>query len=354
MFKKITIDNFRAITHIEIDDLRRINLFVGKNNSGKSSILEAICLLSHPTSPGLMLLISENREVHNKISDNLLYFLHNLNVNTNIEITGEILSLSEIRKLLIIPKTSIDFFEQNADYQELLYTVVGFVLDYRIEKEQKSYKTESYIYKKDQGTIVKHATTIPDSIEKGRFFMRFLPHNNKLSSMVIAFDSIQVKKLTGKLIKILKLIEPSIEGLVNVGNVIYCDAGLDKLIPLSLMGDGVLRIFSIVATIVDAHFEKGGIGIALIDEIEKGFYYSALLDLWDAIYEFAKEFDVQVFATTHSMECIQALADSYSSKNTEDDEIRMYRIERNNGMFDIIDYSNDLIMTSLDSNWEMR
>ncbi|KJU87654.1 ATPase-like protein [Candidatus Magnetobacterium bavaricum] len=300
-----------------------------------------------------MLLISGQRELH-KINDNMLFVLHNLDITKDIEIKGELLSLSEVRKLIIIPKTSVKFFEQNNDYQETLYTIAGFVFDYRIEKGQESYKTESYIYKKDQGTIVKHADTITDHIEKGRFFVRFLPYKNDLSSMVNAFDKIQIRKLTGKLIKVLKLLEPSIESLTNVGNIIHCDLGLNRLIPLSLMGDGVLRIFSIIVTIVDAHHEKGTAGIALIDEVGNGLHHSALLDLWDAVYELAKEFDVQVFATTHSMECIQALTASYKKKNSDDDEIRMYRIERENGIFDAIDYNNDLIMASLDSNWEMR
>ncbi|MBF0537097.1 MAG: ATP-binding protein [Nitrospirae bacterium] len=353
MLNNITIDNFRAIKHIEIDDFRRINLFVGKNNCGKTSILEGLYLLAAPTKPDILLDMIWQRELH-KVSDNLSFFLHNLDITTNIEIRGEVLSLSELRNLIIIPKTSIKFFEQNNDYPEVSNALVGFVFDYRMEKEQKYYNTESYIYKNDKGIIVKHADTVADPIDKGKFYVRFFASNSDLNSMVGAFDRIQVRKLTGRLIKVLKKIEPSIESLVNVGNVIYCDVGLNKLIPLGVMGDGVIRIFSIVAMIVDSRGEKGAGGIALIDEIEKGLHYSALRDLWDAVYEIAKEFDVQVFATTHSMECIQALAESYSARNTEDDEIRMYRIERENGIFDVIDYNNNLIMASLDSNWEMR
>ncbi|WP_462136871.1 AAA family ATPase, partial [Candidatus Mycalebacterium sp.] len=45
-FKSIKIENFRGIESLKIDNLERINLFVGKNNCGKTTILESIYLLS--------------------------------------------------------------------------------------------------------------------------------------------------------------------------------------------------------------------------------------------------------------------------------------------------------------------
>lgn len=44
----ITIENFKSIQHIELEDCRRINLFIGKPNVGKSNLLEAISLFSLP------------------------------------------------------------------------------------------------------------------------------------------------------------------------------------------------------------------------------------------------------------------------------------------------------------------
>ncbi len=46
MLKRLQIRNFRGFNALKIDQLSGINLIVGKNNSGKTSLLEAIFLLS--------------------------------------------------------------------------------------------------------------------------------------------------------------------------------------------------------------------------------------------------------------------------------------------------------------------
>lgn len=45
MLNAIHIQNFRLFKDFQLHDLARVNLVVGKNNAGKSSLLEALYLL---------------------------------------------------------------------------------------------------------------------------------------------------------------------------------------------------------------------------------------------------------------------------------------------------------------------
>ena len=69
-------------------------------------------------------------------------------------------------------------------------------------------------------------------------------------------------------------------------------------------------------------------GIFLVDEIENGIHYSVLPDVWRMIFHTAKRLNIQVFATTHSSDCIQA----FQKAAAEDDDPNsgmLIRLERN-------------------------
>lgn len=95
-------------------------------------------------------------------------------------------------------------------------------------------------------------------------------------------------------------------------------------------------------------------GIVLIDEIENGLYHTSQEILWDIIFESSKAFNVQIFATTHSAECIEAFSSSVSRLNSEDDMARLFRIEKKEDEFRVIRYNHKNISAALESGWEVR
>ena len=117
MYKNITIERLRGIKHLKIEDFRQVNLFVGKNNCGKTTILEGLFLLTGPTNAELPLKINSFRNF-NIIDENLWsLFFNKLDVNSNIEISGGLVKPKEKRSLTIKPsmksvaimeKTTID------------------------------------------------------------------------------------------------------------------------------------------------------------------------------------------------------------------------------------------------------
>ncbi|MDE5094516.1 MAG: ATP-binding protein, partial [Trichodesmium sp. St11_bin5] len=127
------------------------------------------------------------------------------------------------------------------------------------------------------------------------------------------------------------------------------DVGGDNLIPVVLMGEGLGRLLSMILSIMNT---RGG--IVLIDEIENGIHYSAMEKVWQSINIATRKFNTQLFATTHSYECIHAAHRAFS--DSESYNFRYFRLEREketNSIKSLV-YDKDNIETSLGLSWEMR
>jgi AAA15 family ATPase/GTPase len=94
----------------------------------------------------------------------------------------------------------------------------------------------------------------------------------------------------------------------------------DAPIPLGALGDAANRLFGIALALVHAKD-----GLLLVDEIENGFHYSVQPDLWRLIFEMATRLNVQVFATTHSYDCIKAFEEAARESEEEGVLIRLAR-----------------------------
>src|SRR5262249_1285242 len=117
------------------------------------------------------------------------------------------------------------------------------------------------------------------------------------------FGELEAAKRQDEILPALQILEPRLKRLslipLSAEPVIDGDIGLPRLVPVAFMGDGVRRLLSIVLAIANA---SGG--VVLIDEIENGLHYSVQKQVWQAIAKAARRLDVQVFATTHSWECL--------------------------------------------------
>jgi len=119
------------------------------------------------------------------------------------------------------------------------------------------------------------------------------------------------------------------------------------LVPLPFMGEGMRRVLSIVLAIANA---PGG--VVLIDEVENGLHHSVLIKVWQAIADAAERADAQVFATTHSYECIQAAHKAFSEKRPSD--LRLFRLDRVDSEIRVAAYNETTLETSIDMSLEVR
>ena len=115
------------------------------------------------------------------------------------------------------------------------------------------------------------------------------------------------------------------------------------------MGEGVNR-FANFAIAMIAEKPK----YLLIDEVENGIHYSVQTKVWEAISRMARELDIQVFATTHSYEMIEAAHEAF--KDEDPYEFRFHRLNRrsDNGEIEAVTYNKSGIEAFIRSHYEVR
>jgi hypothetical protein len=118
-------------------------------------------------------------------------------------------------------------------------------------------------------------------------------------------------------------------------------------IPLSSMGDGLRRMFHIGLAMATASK-----GVLLIDEFENGLHWRVQGELWIALGKAAKEFEVQIFATTHSRDCVEGFVSA--SKEVGIQDAKIYRLERKGDEIYAVDLALINVEAALELNGEVR
>ena len=117
-------------------------------------------------------------------------------------------------------------------------------------------------------------------------------------------------------------------------------ANVEIPVPLLSLGEGMNRMFGIILALVNAKD-----GILLIDEVDTGLHYSVLPDLWKLIFEVAHRLNVQVFATSHSWDCIQAF--QLAADDNKEEEGVLIRLEnRKQGIGAVVFDEGDLAIVT--------
>lgn len=130
--------------------------------------------------------------------------------------------------------------------------------------------------------------------------------------------------------------------------MLYADVRLPERIALPLLGEGFNRLVQIFGSIIGEDAD-----LLLIDEIENGLHWSALPQIWTGIREAVNKEDVQIFATTHSRECIEAAVEVF--KGEPKDDLAVHRLERRaDGEIHCVTMGEDELERMLDRGWEVR
>jgi len=355
-FQDLHIQYFRGFKNLEINDFQQINLFVGKNNSGKTSLLESLFLLSGIANTKLPIVIDSHRDIFSildgmkmilgleKVGHYLKMIYYELNENQRVILKSQL--TNQYRKLEITPVLNRTSSTSSSNGSEKM--VSGYQYDFTISENSKE-----KLYKSAIQLIKEEWSYLRDENYQESFNALLLnPRNmNKINYTDLLNDFILNKELSS-VIEILQSIDKSIQNLVIDANaIIHCDTGLKRLIPLSIMGDGIKRILSIVLQVSECKN-----GVMLVDEVENGFHYSSLVSLWKGIFTASKKYNVQIFASTHSDECVKAYAEAYQEiYQNKKDLIRLYRIEKQkDSTHKAIKFDAENLKNVLEMNWEYR
>jgi len=369
-FNNISIYNFRGIDDAKLEGLADLNLVVGKNNSGKSSILEAFFVLSGMSNPQVLLDINFIRNLKLNNDNDFRYVFKNLNLAKPIELSGEvdnvprsckIMPYKDNERSIILPQNNISSNQASIEASFSPFKVSSSLMSEKVKLENKGRAVDGLeiSFKNDERTeehayisLKSEKIEISEAYEE-ELSVQYLNSQSILMGM-IDLSSMVKKKQIKELVNILKEIEPQLNDIQIVNdNEIYCDVGKAELLPIGIMGDGMRRILGVLS----AMYDMTG-GVLLLDEVENGLHYSSLKVFWKAVFMLQKKLDVQIIATTHSYEALGALADVKEeleeSKSGSTPQLSLYRIEKEEEKTRIVHYDNDDVLISLDEYYEVR
>jgi hypothetical protein len=167
-----------------------------------------------------------------------------------------------------------------------------------------------------------------------RFHVPFIPAASwPRSGISERLSSVALNPEEALVLQVLRVIEPRVEGIVAVelpklpiqvdrGGIFVKLKGQRERVPIGSLGEGMWRLLALALALVEA---RGS--VLLVDEIDIGLHYSAQTDMWRMVKQAAEELDVQVFATTHSRDCIYALAQLARADVTVGSDLSIQRIE---------------------------
>ena len=353
MLKSLRIRNYRVFKDLKVDGLHRINLIAGKNNSGKTSFLEAVFMLGGAGNPELVINANVIRtgQVNAMPSQEFVesvwkVLFHSLDTANCINIEGH----HDNHGLMNLSVSAVERWHGTESIPQSGFSSTSL-------SESLDFHAITLRYKDSHdGESVGQIRTKPVGYEISQpsalslFPVRIvLPLSGTAQEDAQLLGKLRIQKRGEILLKALRVMEPklaSIEDNYAFGTpMVLGDVGLSELVPLTVMGEGMTRLARMVLGISAV---PGG--ILLVDEIENGIHHSVMSKVWKAVATAAEQFDTQVFATTHSFECIQ---DAY--KGLGKNGFKFFRLgktrEDDN---EAVMYKPDMIELAIRRNMEVR
>ncbi len=304
-FDSLSIKKYKIFKEFKIEKLNRINIFSGFNNSGKTTLLEAIYLLTKQNNIGAFF---ELTRLKNKLDKLNTRYLNNY-LNENINISG---CFNQVNTQVMIKK-----FEASTDFDKKDDYIASYEVIALTDNEELKTITHTF----EQNPLQRFSDKVEvlcHSIFKSPYFYN--------RNEIINTHSKNVELKTFSLI--VEFAQEYIDA--NIKNIGFTETDdikrflVDsKMFPeysvdISTYGEGLQRIFEIALS-----FAYCKNGVLLIDELETAIHHSLLVKFTKFIQELAGTFNVQVFITSHSKECI----DAFVNNDFNNDDISAYFLE---------------------------
>lgn len=337
MINKIEIDKFKGIEKIEIDNLNKINIFVGANNSKKTTVLEAISLFNINDVENLRRILSGRKYIG--YEEILNSFFYNLNTFEDPIImlfekeNKRELKISCEKKVMEVSFSEKEIFngESSNINQKSIYK---FLLD---NKPSIEIKVENNSIGFSSLNNVKESNIV------------YIPTNREISKLADNIRKLQNYKKIDELTEILKCYDKNLQKIYVDGYNIFVDLdNVDKSLSIGTMGEGFISSLIIISNLLVAGGNNKEV-IILIDEIENGLYRTALKKLIETILKLIKEYNIQLFITTHSEEFLKEFY-KLNLKNT----VSLYRMENEKNGIKATYYSEEEAKELLAEGWEIR
>lgn len=353
-FKSLSFNSYRGLKKLSLEKLRRINIIGGCNGTGKSTLLEGIFLILDRRGP---IAIARPFQWRNVPLSNLhgltqLFSGSDRSKTIGIESTTQDGNIKLSLKLGPIPTgltvtLASGAVERQPSAQQTGNGGIGLNLETTVNSAPDD---ASFVIPVPEGMNVNMyrpgKAGIPPAV-----LMTAKTRNDPPSDAVRLTTIIREGKLPD-LLRIAAVVRPELKSiqLLQDGPVALMHAQLEdgQLLPLSMLGDGLHTVVSIALTIMTL---RGG--VLLLDEFDSAIHYSVMKDVWSIIGDLANTYNCQIFAATHSRECIAAAAEGLSEASGLDD-LQYIRLETYNDTNQAVMYTGSELIESLNADWEVR
>ena len=359
MYQWFQVKNYRGLADLRLDNFQRVNLITGMNNVGKSNLLEALFIHSGAYNPNLILTVRTLRGLDRlkvelgswaKSPFGLSFFRGNITVP--IEFSGEdrvtghrITRLNVVKEPSELPPIP-RYVEELSDevrrpgVASSAEPIQGLKLESEVNGNLQSWNlvlTLNQMY----------TVPSPSSPPFQTHYTLFLGGETEAE----LYTNLVKKGKESVVLNVLKIIDPRLQSvfLLSEADKTRLWGRLDfGTLPLLDMGGGILRLVNYAIRIANS-----ADGVVLIDEIDNGLHYSILPQIWRFIGDLAKEFNTQVFATTHSRDCVRAAHQAFLASG--DYDFSLYRLQRVTE-YDVeaVKYDQETLDIALDAGLEVR
>lgn len=319
-WKSIHIERFRRLENLRLNDLGAVNLLVGKNNSGKTSVLEAIAVACDPTDAFTWIDIGRERELKSARTPLLevvnWFFPHKAPRDNGFEGTAAI-------EGVLMDGNTLRMDAGYREYRELELTAGP---DQGAENAGEEEETSEYaatlgvqVRREAPDGQILHTRSTAHEFRGKRYIgpktvapvfpCQFVsPVSHRTSSQLLAaVDQIMEDRSKGDVIELLKLLADDVDDIEirspqGRGAVIQLHHTKIGHVPLAMEGDGMRRALAFASA---AALAKGG--VLLVDEVETALHPDALASIFSFLVKVCRATDVQLFVSTHSLEAVDAM-----------------------------------------------
>ena len=349
MLTRLEVRGFRAFDELVIPRLSRINLLAGRNNSGKTTLLEALFLLSGAGNPQMALNANVIRGVNPVAGPEMPNTFWKplftaFDMTRTAEIKGNHVSHGSLTLRIMTERPELSFelpledsgrlpFPELSNASGLLFSFAGGSQ----EEHHGRIRVVAGGIQVDQPGSPPPFSAIILSSGIGNF-----------QEDAMRLGQLRRIKQGSLVVEALRIVEPKLQGIEDNSSsgmpMIWGDIGLPELVPLQVMGEGMTRIARLILAISAVPN-----GIVLVDEIENGLHHSALSKVWRSIEAAAEQFNTQIVASTHSFECMEAAHQSLGKHS-----LLVHRLEEMDGSIRCICYGSEELGAAVSHGLEVR
>ncbi len=335
--ESLMIDRFRGLRNLELQNLGRVNLFVGPNNSGKTSVLEAVSIYSRSMDALEWLNTARRREsIGNSIRpitrtnslrwlfpqnyqqtpDDLYHGEVRMKASGRFSVQSLLARYQEIRG--IPDESTLKRIQQGMPAREPDATYQGAELQVNIQSEHAADLFNQPVGDVQASFVFWDRAPFFDRQKSPALYSlpvrTITPVSHRTeAAQVERFSETALNREIGNVLDLVRLFDPDITGMQILGTwgtSLYIEHKKSGLTPLSAFGDGLRRVVMIALTL--PNIKKG---ILLIDEIETAIHVSVLNEVYQWLFKACEKYDIQLFATTHSLEAVDALLSARDSRD---------------------------------------